>query len=121
MSVKVEQTSPLDLFKWLVAVGFLLAAGVGYYYYSDWPFAYRVIGLLLACIFSAFIALSTQKGKVFWRFAKESRQEVKQVVWPTRQESLQTTAIVIVAVVIVAIFLWLVDLTLAKVIAWLLG
>ena len=51
-------------------------------------------------------------GKEFLAFAQESWQEAKRVVWPTRKETLQTTGIVFVFVVIMALFLLSVDTTL---------
>lgn len=45
-------------------------------------------------------------------FAREARVELRKVIWPTRQETLQTTLVVLVMVVVVAIFLWLLDMLL---------
>ena len=46
-------------------------------------------------------------------FAQESVVETGRVVWPTRKETLQTTGIVFVFVVVMALFLWGVDASLA--------
>ena len=47
-------------------------------------------------------------------FLKEVKQEGKKIVWPTRKETLITTAMVLVMVVIFSIFFLLVD----NIIAW---
>ena len=64
---------------------------------------------------------TTPKGRGIWRFAVDARTEVRKVVWPTRQETLQTTLIVIVMVIIVAIILWLLDIFLGWSIRSLMG
>jgi preprotein translocase subunit SecE len=46
---------------------------------------------------------------------------VRKVVWPTRQETLQTTLIVIAMVVIVGVLLWLFDLVLVGILRFLTG
>lgn len=59
-------------------------------------------GLLLAVIF----AWTTQLGRDFVGFARESVRETKKVVWPTRKEATQITGVVFGFVVMMAIFLW---------------
>lgn len=50
-----------------------------------------------------------QPGKI-GRFVRETIGELRKVSWPTRQEAINMTAIVLVVMVFMAIFLWLVDL-----------
>ncbi len=109
--------SPLDVFKWVVAIALSAGAVAGFYVYGDQPLIYRVGGLL--AVVGAAIALlsTTAQGRAVWAFAQGSKQEVRKVVWPTRQETLQTTLIVAAVVILVAIFLWLMDLLLL----WLVG
>jgi preprotein translocase subunit SecE len=75
---------------------------------------------LLACILLA-LALTTRLGKRFWRFAKETRGELRKVTWPTRQETIQTTLIVAALVVLVALILWGVDTFLLWIVGHLTG
>jgi preprotein translocase subunit SecE len=63
----------------------------------------------------------TEAGRTFFAFSRESWEEAKRVVWPTRKETLQTTGIVFVFVFVMAIFLWAVDWGLTKVTQSLLG
>ncbi|WP_435106352.1 preprotein translocase subunit SecE [Arhodomonas sp. AD133] len=111
MSARAEsQSSPLDSVKLVVAVGLFLAGVVAFYWFEAESSLYRVLGLLVVAGVSAAIAMTTAQGKATWAFARESRQELRRVVWPTRQETLQTTLIVIVMVLIVAVLLWLLDM-----------
>jgi preprotein translocase subunit SecE len=60
-------------------------------------------------------------GKQFHVYAQESVAETRKVVWPTRKETLQTTGIVFVFMVVMALFLWLVDASLLWIVKKLLG
>jgi preprotein translocase subunit SecE len=64
---------------------------------------------------------TTAPGKQFYVYAQESVAETKKVVWPTRKETLQTTAYVFVFVLIMALFLWAVDSTLLWIVSKFLG
>jgi len=46
---------------------------------------------------------------------------VRKVVWPTRQETVQTTLVVMVVVIIIAIFLWILDMALGGIVSWVMG
>ena len=67
------------------------------------------------------IAMQTEKGRSLWIFFQDSQIEVRKVVWPTRQETLQTTMIVILVVIIVSIILWLLDMFLGWSVRSLMG
>lgn len=111
MNAKIETSnSRLDSVKLFVAGGFLLAAMVAFYYFSAQSLLLRVLGLLAAGGVSIAIALQTEIGRGFWVFLGESRTEVRKVVWPTRRETMQTTLIIIVMVILVGILLWLLDM-----------
>jgi len=62
---------------------------------------------------SAFVALQSAQGRVFWQFVQGSRVELRKVVWPTRQETLQTALVVFIAITAMGIFFWFLD--------WVLG
>ena len=110
MSTKVEvQESRGDSVKLGFAV-LLLAAGVaGFYYFAEESTLYRVLGLLVVAGVSLAIAYQTMAGRRAWSFVQDSRTEVRKVVWPTRQETAQTTLIVILLVLLVCIVLWALD------------
>ncbi|MGV6857964.1 MAG: preprotein translocase subunit SecE [bacterium] len=103
-------SSGLDTIK---IIGALLLVGIGiagFYYFEGESVLYRVLGFL--ALFGAAFALflTTSKGRALGSFLKESRVEVRKMVWPTRAEALQTTLIVGVLVFVVGLFLWLLDM-----------
>jgi len=94
----------------IVIAGMLLIAGLaGFYYFSTMPLVARV-GMVLAGIAAGVAAgWFSQPGRDLLAFAKESVNEVKKMVWPTRKESLQIAGAVFAFVVLMALFLWIVD------------
>jgi preprotein translocase subunit SecE len=72
-------------------------------------------------VVAGFALATTDKGRRFLGFAKESRTEVRRVVWPTRQEATQTTLIVVVATAIVALILWGMDAILVRIVGFFTG
>jgi preprotein translocase subunit SecE len=68
--------------------------------------------LLGAFALGAVVMWFTEAGKTFVAFARESWEEAKRVVWPTRKETLQTTGVVFAFVFVMALFLWITDKTL---------
>ncbi len=122
MNTNVETTSgTLDTIKLGLALLIVIAALVGLYFFADQSLLYRVLGLLAAAGLSVAIALQTEKGKHTWGYFQDAQIEVRKVVWPTRQETVQTTLIVIVMVILVAIILWLLDMFLGWSIGSLMG
>jgi len=106
----------------LVAAAILLVAGIyGFYYFAAYSTLLRVLGLLAISAVAAAIALQTEAGRKLWQFAGDARNEVRKVVWPTRQETMQTTLVVIVMVLILGIILWLFDMVLMSILRFLTG
>lgn len=95
--------------------GLIIVAGVVAYYElsrfvgQDVSILLRVAVLLVAIVVGLGVAATSQYGASLIEFSKGSRTELRKMVWPTRPETIQTTAIVFVVVVIVALFLWAVD------------
>ena len=122
MVSKTEQTtSAFDTFKLMTAVLVLIAGVVGFYYFEDESQLLRVLGMLAVAGVAFFIVSTTDVGQRGLGFLKESRVEVRKVVWPTRQETLQTTIAVLFMVVLVAIMLWLFDMFLGWAVSGLLA
>ncbi len=120
MNAKTETSSSrFDSLKLVIAAGFLLTAIIGFYYFSAQSLLLRVVGILVAAGIAITIALQTDIGRTFWGFIQESRTEVRKVVWPTRAETVQTTLIVIVMVILAGILLWLLDMFLLWAVEWL--
>ena len=123
MVAKTEEvvSNKLDSFKLLLAIAVLVFGIAGFYYYEAESQLYRVLGVVFAAIVAIAISSTTNLGQGLIGFGRESRMEVRKVVWPTRQETVQTTFMVIVAVIIIGIFLWLVDMLLAEAIQLVTG
>jgi len=104
-------------------VAFLLvAAGIaGYYYLRESAAVLKLLSVLAGLLLATVVALSSEPGKVFFAFGKDSVAEAKRVVWPSRKETLQTTGVVILFAVTMALFLWAVDAGLMLVVNGLMG
>ena len=101
-----------DKIKLAVAVA-LVAAGIwGYYLLGEQALVLRVLAVMAGVAAAAVVAWTSAPGKEFVLFASEAVGEVKKVVWPTRKETMQTTAAVFAFVVVMAVFLWISDKTL---------
>jgi preprotein translocase subunit SecE len=110
MNSKVEtENNRLDGLKWLVVVVLVVVGVGGNMYFADQSLLYRFAALLALAALAIFVALQTAKGIEFWRLAKEARTEIRKVVWPTRQETTQTTLIVVGFVLLMALILWGLD------------
>ncbi|MGM0785851.1 MAG: preprotein translocase subunit SecE [Pseudomonadota bacterium] len=103
------QESRHDGLKWAVVVTLLVLAIVGNTYFADQAILYRVLGVVALSAVAALVALTTTKGRELAELAKNAKKEIQRVVWPTRPETIQTTAIVLVAVLVVGLMLWLID------------
>lgn len=122
MSTNVETPSnSMDTVKWLVSIALLLGAVVGNYMYADLSVLVRAVGVVVAVAAALGLLATTEKGRTFMAFAKESRIEVRKVVWPTRQETTHTTFIVMLATVVMALILWGLDGILFRVVGFLTG
>lgn len=107
----------LDKIKLLLAVLLVVAGVVGFYSFPDMPALVRVLMVVGGLVAAAAMFYLTQTGKTFFVYAGDSRDEARKVVWPTRKETMQTTGIVLVFVLVMALFLWIVD----SMLLWLIG
>ncbi|MGR9100959.1 MAG: preprotein translocase subunit SecE [Gammaproteobacteria bacterium] len=114
-------TTVFDTVKLVFSVLFLILGVAAFYYFSEYTLLYRVLGLMAIVLLSILLALATEKGRVFRGFMKDSKQEVGKVVWPSRQETTQTTLLVFAMVFIVGLILWLLDMFLFWVVQVLTG
>jgi len=116
MDTKVEtQKTLLDTLKLLVAGGILVGGIVGYYTYADVSALLRALGVLAALALSVVVVLQSFQGRELWRFIQGSRVELRKVVWPTREEAVQTSIAVLVFALIMGVFFWLLDMFLLTV------
>lgn len=110
MSVKSNNNAyPLNWLRWLVVIAIVAGGIVANSIYGDVPLIYRVLAMLVLAAVALFVAVNTEQGSAVWDVVKESQTEVRKVVWPTRQETNQTTLIVVVLVIITGFILWGLD------------
>src|SRR5438552_19149722 len=96
----------------LAAAAVLVAVGIwGYYWLGDSALLLRILAVVAGILAGAAVARTSEPGRQFAVFAGEAIAEVKKVVWPTRKETMQTTAAVLACVVAMAGFLWISDET----------
>jgi preprotein translocase subunit SecE len=104
-----EKVYRLDAIKWLLVVGIVAVGIVGNSHFSAESILYRALGLLVLAAVAIFVALQTAKGTAIADVVRGALVELRKVVWPTRQETNQTTLIVLAVVFFMAIVLWLLD------------
>ena len=118
-ATNTENSSSMDGLKWAVTIILLVAIIVGNYMYGEQ--VHVVARVLILLVMGAVALLSaglTAKGKTFIEFAKDARLEVRKVVWPTRQETMQTTLIILAVSTIVGLILWGLDGVFVRVVAF---
>ena len=106
-----SKSSTIDIIKLLVALCLLVASIVVFYQFED-SVLFGVLGLLAVAGVGVAIAATSTQGKGLLSFMGAARTEVRKIVWPSRQETMQTTLMVFIIVVILSIFLWFVDMLL---------
>ena len=100
----------------------LVAAGVaGNWYFGDQSLLIRALALVGVGLVAAFIALQTERGRRVWDLAREARQELRRVVWPDRQQTTQTTGIVLILILLFALILWGLDSLLSWLVKGVIG
>ncbi|MCX7108391.1 MAG: preprotein translocase subunit SecE [Methylococcales bacterium] len=112
-----SSASVADIVKQALSVVLVVAGVAAFYYFSadhgyfkEVRLLYRVLGLVVVMLMVLGMVLTTAMGKSLWNFALESRQEVRKVVWPTRDETMRTTLLVFAMVFIVGLILWVLDM-----------
>ncbi|HEY5850522.1 MAG TPA: preprotein translocase subunit SecE [Lysobacter sp.] len=124
MNSKVEQhgsTSAGDIVKYALAV-LLVAAGVAaYIYFDQWAGPLRALAVAGGLVLGAGVFLTSAKGLQTREFLSESRFELRKVVWPTRQEALRTTWVVMIAVAVLSLILAGFDVVIQAAVKFLLG
>jgi len=122
MNAKAESHGGgLDSLKWVVVALLIIGAIGGNMYYADQSLLYRSLGIVAIAVIAAVIAIQTVQGAAFWVLAKEARTEIRKVVWPTRQESTQTTLIVLAFVLLMSLILWGLDTLLGWIVSIFIG
>lgn len=117
---KGVKSKGLNSLLWVLAIALLAVAAVGNAYFAThFALAIRVIILVVLCVAAVGCAALTNQGQKAIGFAKDSRQELRKIIWPTRPEATQTTLIVIAFSVLVALGLWAIDSIIVTIITFL--
>jgi preprotein translocase subunit SecE len=106
------ENSIADKLKLVVAAALAIAGIAGYYWLAANSILLRLLSVVAGFAAGAAVAWMSAPGRDFVVFAREALVELKKVVWPTRKETVQTTAAVFAFVVVMAVFLWVSDKTL---------
>jgi preprotein translocase subunit SecE len=93
----------------------------GNWYYTEESLLLRVVVMLVMALIAGFVALQTERGQNTWNLLKEARSEIRRVVWPSNQETSQTTMVVLVIIVIFALILWGLDSMLGWIVSSVIG
>ena len=110
METKVEeQPTFVDTAKLALSIAVVLGGLVGYYYFADASQLLRVLGVMLSLAVAAVVALTSLQGRTLWKFSQSARVELNKVVWPTREETIQTTIVVLVVALFGGVFFFLSD------------
>ena len=113
MSNNIETSNRLDPLLWLIVVAIILGGVYANTLYVTLNVVVRAVAGIAIAGIAVGIALQTLRGKATWELAKEARVEVRKVIWPTREETTQTTLIVVAVVIVVGMILWGIDSSLS--------
>ncbi|MCY3884836.1 MAG: preprotein translocase subunit SecE [Gammaproteobacteria bacterium] len=111
----------LDRAKWFAVFAIVIAGIVGNWWFDGINVFYRALALVAMALLAGFILFQTEKGRNLWVLMRDARSEVRRVIWPTRQETLQTTLIVILLILVFALILWALDSLLTWIVQMLIG
>ena len=115
MNVKAEQHGGLgaaDIGKLVLAALVLLAGLAGFYYFGNLPQSVRTLGVVATTVVALGIAAITAPGRAARAFLAESQLELRKVIWPTRDETVRTTIVIAIVVVVISLVLGLIDVVL---------
>ena len=104
-----SESGVLDILKLLIAAGALVGGLYGYYYYIELSLPLRVLMVLGGLAAGIGIAMTSTQGRRLWAFIQGSRIEIRKVIWPTKQETTQTSIAVFVFTLVMALFFWGLD------------
>ncbi len=120
MNAKVESSTPGRMiapvdYAILLAGVALIASGIFVYYYFNpaWAAWVRVLAFVGALLAGGAVMTRSGPGVAFLKFLAAAMIELRKVVWPTKQETTQTTLVVVVGVLVVGVLMFVIDFILA--------
>ena len=134
MNSKIDQPKSAsggsDIVKYVVA-SLLVVAGLFFWFwfssperaaaFGSWTGQVRALAVIVGLVAGGAVFMLSGKGRDTREFLSESRFELRKVVWPTRQEAVRMTWVVIVVVVVLSLLLGGFDFVIQKLTQWFLG
>ena len=111
--IKVQDAGTADKVKLAIAIVIVIAGVAGYYVLANQAAWLRWLSVIASLVLAGVVVAFSRYGSEFRRFVELARIELRKIVWPTRQETLQTTLVVFGFVIVAGVFFWLLDLALA--------
>ena len=124
MNAKLERTAPAtpaDIAKYTLSAVIVVAGLVGFYWFAELPGAVRGAMIFVALAAAGVVFALTERGRASIEFLSESRFELRKVVWPTREDTIRSTGLIVVVVVIISLLLGLIDFIVSHAVRFLLG
>jgi preprotein translocase subunit SecE len=111
------ETGPgiLDTVKIALSAAMLIGGIVAFYNYEQQSLLIAVVAVLVSTVLAIVVFMWSERGQTLWKFIQGSRVELRKVIWPTRQETLQTALTVMVFALVMALFFWVLDFGLLKI------
>jgi preprotein translocase subunit SecE len=111
--IKLQDAGTADKVKLAVAILIVIAGVAGYYVLANQATWMRWLPVIGSLVLAGVVVAFSRYGSEFRRFVELARIELRKIVWPTRQETLQTTLVVFLFVAVAGVFFWALDLVLA--------
>jgi len=126
LNSKVEQskagTSAGDIAKYVLALALVATGLVAWWWFNgQWATPLRSLAVAAGLVLGAVVYLTTSKGRDTREFLAESRFEMRKVVWPTREEAMRTTWVVVIVVIVLSLLLAGFDFAIQALIEWFLN
>jgi preprotein translocase subunit SecE len=112
----------IDKLRLLLAIALIAGGIAGYYILGDSsPAVVRALSVMGGIVAAVAVMWATTMGRDVFAFSKEAIAEARRVVWPSRKETIQTTGVVVLLVIVMAIFMWIVDISLLSLVRMVMG
>ena len=120
---KEDKDRLLSKFLWLVAVVISLAvtfATVSFPVLKTLP-SLMAVFIIIGTVMTMTCIRFTNQGIKFWGFLSNARLEMRKVIWPTKRETVNLTAIVLAIVFVSSLFVYFVGFLFTHLVRWILS
>ena len=121
VDTKAQDAGSADMVKLVVAILFVIGGVAGYYVLGNQPAWMRWLAVAAGLVLAGLVIAFSRYGTALKQFWADSRIELRKIVWPNRQETMQVTLVVFVMIIVLGLFFWGVDTLLALLTKWLTG